>query len=84
MTQDLEHLLSQLSQPDNAVIQQVISQIPRLLAKTALSESRVMSYRIELANSVAVKTTGLVDLMMALLSSTLKSCEVILVEYTIL
>lgn len=54
MTQDLEHLLSQLSQPDNAVIQQVISQMPRLLAKIAISENRVMSYRIELANQLTM------------------------------
>lgn len=28
MAEDLEHILSQLSQPDNAVIQQVMSEIP--------------------------------------------------------
>lgn len=28
MAEDLEHILSQLSQPDNAVIQQVMSEMP--------------------------------------------------------
>lgn len=32
MAEDLEHILSQLSQPDNAVIQQVMSELSLLIA----------------------------------------------------
>lgn len=39
MAEDLEHILSQLSQPDNAVIQQVMSEIPPVAPMKVVQKS---------------------------------------------